>query len=122
MTRITLAASALALATLFPVAHAQNFICGAKSGYTSLTTASAYTKSAPGFDLETTPTISAKSCSSDKPFFFSATVPEGSYRVTVVLGSDKASTTTVWAEARRLSACRGEPSRTTPSRAFRRTP
>ncbi|HUZ94784.1 MAG TPA: rhamnogalacturonan acetylesterase [Edaphobacter sp.] len=103
MTRITLAASALALATLLPAAHAQKFVCGAaKSGYTSLTPASAYTESSSGFDLETTPTISAKSCSSDKPFFFSAAVPEGSYRVTAVLGSDKASTTTVWAEGRRL--------------------
>jgi lysophospholipase L1-like esterase len=103
MTRITLAASTLALATLLPAAHAQKFVCGAaKSGYTTLTNASAYTEATPGFDLSTTPTVSAKSCSSDKPFFFSAAEPEGSYRVTVVLGSDKASTTTVWAEARRL--------------------
>src|SRR6185437_11356736 len=103
MTRITLSASALALATLLPTAYAQKFTCGAaKSGYTSLTTASAYTEATPGFDLGTTPTISANFCSSDKPFFFSTAVPEGSYRVTVVLGSDAASTTTVWAEARRL--------------------
>ncbi|GGG74564.1 rhamnogalacturonan acetylesterase [Edaphobacter dinghuensis] len=102
MTRTTLAASALALATLLPTAHAQKFICGTKSGYTSLTTASAYTEATPGFDLSTTPAVSQGSCSSDKPFFFSATVPEGSYRVTVVLGSDQASITTVWAEARRL--------------------
>lgn len=102
MTRITLAASALTFVTLLPVAHAQKFICGTKSGYTSLTAASAYTDATPGFDLATTPTVSQGSCSSDKPFFFSAAVPEGSYRVTVILGSDKASTTTVWAEARRL--------------------
>ena len=103
MTRITFATSALTLATLLPVVHAQKFVCGAaKSGYTTLTAASAYTEATPGFDLDTTPTISAKSCSSDKPFFFSAAVPEGNYRVTVVLGTDKASTTTVWAEARRL--------------------
>lgn len=102
MTRITLAASTLALATLLPTAYAQKFICGIKSGYTSLTDVSAYTEATPGFDLDTIPTISANSCSSDKPFFFSAALPEGSYRVTVVLGSDKASTTTVWAEARRL--------------------
>lgn len=103
MTRTTLAASALALAALLPTAHAQKFVCGAaKSGYTTLTAASAYTEASPGFDLATTPTVSAKSCSSDKPFFFSAAEPEGNYRVTVVLGSDKAATTTVWAEARRL--------------------
>ena len=103
MNRFTLAASTLALATLLPSAYAQKYMCGAaKSGYTTLTTASAYTVSTPGFDLDSTPVISAKSCSSDKPFFFSAALPEGSYHVTVVLGSDKASTTTVWAEARRL--------------------
>ncbi|MDW5266887.1 MULTISPECIES: rhamnogalacturonan acetylesterase [Acidobacteriaceae] len=103
MTRITLAASTLAFAALLPAAHAQKFLCGAsKSGETTLISSSAYTETTPGFDLETAPVVSAKSCSSDKPFFFSAAVPEGSYRVTVVLGSNKASTTTVWAEARRL--------------------
>ncbi|HEV2709783.1 MAG TPA: rhamnogalacturonan acetylesterase [Edaphobacter sp.] len=104
MNRVTLAASTLALVTtLLPLAHAQKYICGvSKSGYTTLGTASTYTEGTPGFDLGTVPAISAKSCSSDKPFFFSTTLPEGSYRVTVVLGSDKASTTTVWAEARRL--------------------
>jgi hypothetical protein len=103
MTRIPLAASTLAVAALLPIAHAQKFVCGAeKSGETTLTAASSYTASTPGFDLDTTPTVSAKSCSSDKPFFFSIAEPEGNYRVTVVLGSDKAATTTVWAEARRL--------------------
>lgn len=104
MNRLILAASTLALATTFlPLAHAQKYLCGAsKSGYTTLGMASTYTEAAPGFDLGTTPEVSSKSCSSDKPFFFSTALPEGSYRVTVVLGSDKASTTTVWAEARRL--------------------
>ncbi len=104
MNRLILSASTVALViTLLPLAHAQRYLCGAsKSGYTTLGTSSTYTEATPGFDLGTIPAISAKSCSSDKPFFFSATLPEGSYRVTVVLGSDKASTTTVWAEARRL--------------------
>ncbi|WP_348269061.1 rhamnogalacturonan acetylesterase [Edaphobacter paludis] len=104
MNRLTLAASTLALATnLLPSASAQKFICGAsKPGYTTLSPTSAFTEATPGFDLDTIPAISSKSCSSDKPFFFSASLPEGSYRVTTVLGSDKASTTTVWAEARRL--------------------
>jgi lysophospholipase L1-like esterase len=103
MDRLAFAATTLALSTIIPSAYAQKYICGAsKSGYTTLSATSTYTQSAPGFDLDTTPATSAKSCSSDKPFFFSAALPEGSYRVTVVLGSDKVSTTTVWAEARRL--------------------
>ena len=85
------------------VAHAQKFNCGqVKAGSVELTTASFYTAITPGFDLNTVPEIAAKSCSCDKPFFFSVPVPEGSYRVTVVLGTEQASTTTVWAEARRL--------------------
>ena len=84
-------------------AYAQKFVCGqVKAGSVQLTTASLYTATTSGFDLNTVPEVAAKSCSSDKPFFFSVPVPEGSYRVTVVLGGELASTTTVWAEARRL--------------------
>jgi lysophospholipase L1-like esterase len=83
--------------------HAQRFVCGkSEAGTTSLTAGSVYSTSTPGFDLNTVPAISEASCSSDRPFFFSAALPEGSYRVTVVMGSEQASTTTVWAEARRL--------------------
>ena len=40
---------------------------------------------------------------SDKPFYFSAAVPEGNYRVTVELGDPEGeSTTTIKAELRRL--------------------
>ena len=100
MTRLPLV---LLLAVLIPSAFAQKYICGAaRSGDTTLNETSGYTASTPGFDLGTAPAVSANSCSSDKPFFFSTTLPEGSYRVTVVLGSDQASTTTVRAEARRL--------------------
>lgn len=43
------------------------------------------------------------SCStSDRPFYFSVKEPEGNYKVTVVLGGDHPSTTTVKAELRRL--------------------
>ena len=85
------------------VAHAQKFVCGqAKTGAAQLSASSLYTATTPGFDLNTVPEVAANSCSSEKPFFFSVPLPEGSYRVTVVLGSEKASTTTVWAEARRL--------------------
>lgn len=42
-------------------------------------------------------------CASDKPFYFSAAVPEGNYRVTVSLGDpQQSSVTTVKAELRRL--------------------
>lgn len=82
---------------------AQTFVCGKPhSGATLLTESSIYSASTPGFDLHTNPQTDAKSCSSDKPFFFSVALPEGSYRVTVTLGSAQPSTTTVWAEARRL--------------------
>ncbi|MGA9668986.1 MAG: rhamnogalacturonan acetylesterase, partial [Terracidiphilus sp.] len=83
--------------------HAQKFDCGkTQAGVMTLTANSVFSAATPGFDLNTVPEVGKGSCSSDKPFFFSATVPEGSYRVTLVLGSDEASTTTVWAEARRL--------------------
>ncbi|WP_432378211.1 rhamnogalacturonan acetylesterase [Duganella sp. P38] len=39
---------------------------------------------------------------SDRPFFFSADLPEGNYNVTVTLGGAQAATTTVKAELRRL--------------------
>jgi lysophospholipase L1-like esterase len=83
--------------------HAQRLVCGhAKSDYMQLTASSLYTATAPGFDLNTVPEIGTKSCFSASPFFLSIALPEGSYRVRVVLGTDKPSTTTVWAEARRL--------------------
>ncbi|MDR3727747.1 MAG: rhamnogalacturonan acetylesterase [Terracidiphilus sp.] len=88
-------------------AHGQSFVCGqagssSKAGTVQLTASSIYTASAAGFDLNTIPEIADKSCSSDKPFFFSAALPEGSYRVTITFGSSQQSTTTVRAEARRL--------------------
>jgi lysophospholipase L1-like esterase len=87
----------------FAATHAQKFVCGnAKVGEVALTPSSAFSPANAGFDLATTPEVAANSCSSDKPFFFSAAEPEGSYRVTVILGGNKQTTTTVWAEARRL--------------------
>ncbi|MGC4072203.1 MAG: rhamnogalacturonan acetylesterase [Nibricoccus sp.] len=67
-----------------------------------------------GFDLETvgqvTTTTRADSdashdgfCTSGQPWFFSVAVPEGNYRVTVVLGDPEGETdTTIKAESRRL--------------------
>jgi lysophospholipase L1-like esterase len=93
----------LLLGTSALAGHAQRFLCGsAQADAVTLTASSTYSATTPGFDLSTVPKVSANSCSSESPFFFSAAMPEGSYRVTVVLGSDEASTTTVWAEARRL--------------------
>jgi len=42
------------------------------------------------------------SATGDQPFYFSARLPEGNYRVTAVLGGNAESTTTVKAELRRL--------------------
>jgi lysophospholipase L1-like esterase len=67
------------------------------------TPASAVDKLAFGFDLKTAPaTIAGGVCESDKPFFFSMAAGDADYRVTVVLGGEKASTTTLRAESRRL--------------------
>lgn len=47
--------------------------------------------------------LEAGFCTSDKPFYFSAAVPEGNYKVTVTFGDAKEATvTTVKAELRRL--------------------
>jgi lysophospholipase L1-like esterase len=78
------------------------FSCGAKRGSTALTAASLFTPTSAGFDLMAAPTVANGVCSSDKPFFFSAAVPEGNYRVTIALGGKLATVTTVRAEARRL--------------------
>lgn len=88
-------------------AHAQRYVCGqsdpsAEIGAMQLTASSLYTATSPGFDLNTVPEVNAGFCSSDKPFYFSVALPEGSYRVTVVLGSSHPSATTIKAEARRL--------------------
>ena len=63
-----------------------------------------------GFEPGATVTCSANGgktnsgyCSSDKPFYFSAAVPEGNYRVTITFGGkNEGSVTTVKAELRRL--------------------
>ena len=86
------AAKALGLtaATIFPAAS------------NGATVAASTDKLAYGFDLATAPTVANGTCTSDKPFFFSMAAGDGDYKVTVILGGDKASTTTVRAESRRL--------------------
>lgn len=93
----------IALSSL--AAQAQSFRCSAAHGAKNalaLTSTTQFSATTAGFDLHSTPTIGKNSCSSEKPIFFSVPLAEGSYRVTVVLGSEQASTTTVRAEARRL--------------------
>jgi lysophospholipase L1-like esterase len=57
----------------------------------------------PGFDLSSAPTsFRGNTCSSDHPFFLSASLPDGTYRVSVALGGASASVTTIRGESRRL--------------------
>jgi lysophospholipase L1-like esterase len=79
------------------------YACGpANRMFATLSPTSRFTDTTAGFDLLPSPTVEGKSCTSDKPFFFSVPIPEGSYRITVVLGGPQASVTTVRAEGRRL--------------------
>lgn len=84
----------------------RQFTCGETKGgdaATKLSGATRYAGGGAGFDLVASPTLfRGGSCASERPFFFSVAVPEGNYRVTVVLGSDKETKTTVRAESRRL--------------------
>ncbi len=81
----------------------ETFTCGtAKKGEIALVPAALLFDPVAGFDLKTAPTIANGVCSSGKPFFFSIAVPEGNYRITVVLGGKQSSVVTVRAEARRL--------------------
>ncbi len=73
-------------------------------GALQVTPQSTYDKSRGyGFELGNTPTGKGDFAISDKPFYFSAQVPEGNYTVTLTLGNpDTAATITVKAELRRL--------------------
>ncbi|WP_433972092.1 rhamnogalacturonan acetylesterase [Tunturiibacter lichenicola] len=98
------------LATLTIASHAQapnlalmKYACGpANRMFATLSPTSRFTDTTAGFDLIASPEISGNSCTSDEPFFFSVAIPEGNYRVTVILGGPQASVTTVRAEGRRL--------------------
>ena len=104
MNRIALLAFALATPVLAQSPALMKYACGpANRMFATLSANSIYSDTQAGFDLNTLPEFTGKSCTSDKPFFFSAPVAEGSYRITVVLGGDQPATTTIWSEARRLS-------------------
>jgi len=88
-------------------AHAQQFRCGPatatnESGATQLTSTALYSATSAGFEPNAAPEVKDGFCASDRPFFFSAPLAEGSYRVTIRFGSSQISETTVRAEARRL--------------------
>ncbi len=73
-------------------------------------------KVAPGYTQVLPATIYSKEtgdfCYSDRPFYFSVAVPEGSYNVTVTLGDAQGeSTTTIKAELRRLMVERAHTAR-----------
>lgn len=90
-------------AALSPAAQTLRFdLTGAKhpkEGYIPVGQNTVYTDSA-GYGYDFIPGWDGKS---DRPYFFSAAVPDGNYRVTVTLGSKKsAGSTTVRAEARRM--------------------
>ena len=76
----------------------------APAGFTQVAPDATYTKTSGfGFDLGSKPQPAAAGVTGAKPFYFSVAVPEGNYKVTVVLGDPSAeSTTTVKAEQRRL--------------------
>jgi lysophospholipase L1-like esterase len=77
---------------------------GAPAGAKAVTAAAPAFDPARGYGLEGAAGVRiGKGVQSDAPFFFSAKVPEGNHRVTVVLGGDEASVTTVKSELRRLS-------------------
>ncbi len=79
------------------------YACGpANRMFATLSPTSRVTDTTAGFDLVPSPQIEGKACTSDKPFFFSVPIPEGNYRITVVLGGPQAAVTTVRAEGRRL--------------------
>jgi lysophospholipase L1-like esterase len=79
------------------------YACGpANRMFATLSPTSRFTDTTAGFDLVDSPAVEGRSCTSDKPFFFSVPIPEGNYRITVTLGGPQASVTTVRAEGRRL--------------------
>lgn len=85
----------------------------AAPGHTGISPATFYTPQT-GYGFERAATVAAfddggpesrrrDGCAAEKPFLFSVAVPEGNYRVTVILGDEtNASSTTVRAESRRL--------------------
>jgi lysophospholipase L1-like esterase len=76
-----------------------------KSGWLQITPTNLYSPEA-GFGFEPGASVIAEknSVASTNPFYFSAKLPEGNYKVSATFGGENASTTTVKAELRRLMA------------------
>ncbi|MGJ5640552.1 rhamnogalacturonan acetylesterase [Formosa sp. S-31] len=94
--------------SVFSQSHTKTFNFGTetsgKSG-TSITKPIAYTDELGyGFDFNTAQyaTLNEQSLTSNKGIYFSVKLPEGNYKIDLVLGANEASTTTVKAESRRL--------------------
>jgi lysophospholipase L1-like esterase len=105
--------SAIVLAAASPSARAQtNTPTGYKFDFGSGTPAVGWVQIAPtnlysaesgfGFEPGANVVVGNNSSASTSPFYFSAKLPEGNYKVTVTLGGDAESTATVKAELRRL--------------------
>ncbi|RXH56974.1 rhamnogalacturonan acetylesterase [Granulicella sibirica] len=102
-TRMVAAVAVLMPAIAFAQPGTVRLACGpANRMFATLSQGSIASDTANGFDLGTVPAFTGKACTSDQPFFISANLPEGTYRVTVTLGGPQASVTTVRAESRRL--------------------
>jgi hypothetical protein len=109
MLSASISAALLAVPAHAAAQQVMRFDCGPGAKGAHLLSASTLLPGVPtpgsafGFDLKTAPSsFAGGACSSDKPFFFSVEVPEGNYRVSLVLGGPADSTTTVRAESRRL--------------------
>ncbi|HEV2578019.1 MAG TPA: rhamnogalacturonan acetylesterase [Acidobacteriaceae bacterium] len=100
---VTIAAGQ-ATSTTIPAYH-RAFVFGqsahASDAITAVTSPAPYSAGW-GFGFEGDPPSVEASSIGGKPFFFSFDAPEGNYRLTVTLGADEPSDTTVKAELRRL--------------------
>lgn len=99
LTLVSIVASAFSVKSQSEVVKTLKFNFTEKpiSGYTKIGSADLYSdKQGYGFDLDT------KMSKEARPFYFSAKLPEGNYKVTVTLGAAVSSSTTVKAESRRL--------------------
>ncbi len=83
--------------------NSANYTCGrVKHGEAALRSNTRYSPTSAGWDLEASPAVESSACSSDAPFFFSIAEPDGNYQITLTLGGNEVSDTTVKAESRRL--------------------
>jgi len=95
--------AAACAATCAQTSYKFNFGAEPKPGWTQVAPTNLYLpETGYGFELGANVVAGKNSEASDQPFYFSAKLPEGNYRVTAVLGGDADSTTTVKAELRRL--------------------